>query len=717
MRGRSPLWIGLAVAAALAAVPGGAPADGPPGGDPPSAAGPRVGGWRAAPIFGADVRSVVLHPADPDTLLAGTSAGHVYLSRDGGATWRDAGDGVALPGWVVSDLVFDPAAPPAGGEAAGPPRLWAALWGVWGGGTVVASDDLGRTWLPSGDGLPGDQVYTLAIAPAGFTALGRSPADLPALDEPSRSVPLDAPPGEGPALDRPPAAGAGAGPRLYAGTRRGVYRSDDGGAAWRGLTAALPEVEKVTSLLVDPAAPDSVIAGTWRRAYRSDDGGAAWRGIFTGMALDSEVFSLQPVPGRPGEIWASTCGWVYHTEDGGAGWTRYQEGLDSRRTPSFAVLPSGRLLAGTTAGLYVSDDGGAGWTLRTDPGLAVLDIAVEGERVVLGTEGSGVWISGDGAETFRPAALGMTNLRVGALARAGRELLAAVNHAGPASGVYGSADGGASFGRPEPLPTVLALTVAGYRVFAATERGLFERSGDAWRQVAELGERRVEQVAAEGERVVARAADGLWELAGDRFVPAPYRHGRPRSAALFDQALWVSAADGLYRLTAAENDAVPAPLAGGRLDRLASTAGDRLLLSGSGGVWMRTGSAAPWVAIAAGEAAVRPTGDPRYPALVLGAAGAFLVEAEGGALRGAPAAGLLHPVALPVPARDVTAAALFDGKLVLGTSGYGLWVGDVTAAPSPAAPATTSAAGGSPPAAGDSAAAAGATAAGPKSSR
>ena len=626
----------IAAALLLAAIPAivlGATAAADP------AAGPVVSGWRAAPLYGADVRSVAIHPADPALIVAGTSAGQVYLSRDGGATWGDAGDGVALPGWVVSDLVFDPGFSGGAGEPrpepAPPPRLWAALWGIWGGGTVVSSDDLGRTWTPRGDGLPGDQVYALAVVSS-------------------------APSGDASPAGAPPA-------RLYAGTRSGVYGSTDGGASWRLLTAALPEMQKVTSLMIDPGAPSTVIAGTWRRAYRSDDGGLTWRGVFDGMALDSEVFSLQPVPGRPGEIWASTCGWVYRTLDGGGRWALHQEGLAERRTPSFAVLPGGRLLAGTVDGLYTSDDAGATWQRRTDGGIAVLDIAVRDRRAVLATEGSGVWISDDGADTFRRSARGMTNVRVAALARAGHEILAAVNHAGPASGVYTSPDGGATFGPPEVrLPTVLALAVAGYRVFAGTEKGLYERSGVEWRPVTELGERRVEQIAAAGDRVVVRTTEGLYELAGGRFVAAPYHHGPPRSAAVFDHALWVSDGAGLYRLTAAANDTIPAPLTGGRLNLL----GDLLALSGDGGVWTRNGADGSWRELTPGGAEVRPTGDPRYPALLVGESGAFLAE---------PAAGRLYPVALPVPAREVTAALLVDGRLVLGTSGYGLLIADVAA--------------------------------------
>ena len=245
------------------------------------------------------MRSLAFDPRDPDVVFAGTASGQVYVSRDAGESWNDAGREVALPGWVVSDLDFDPDVPG---------RLWAALWGTWGGGMVVVSDDGGRSWQPRGhQDLADTQVYTLARVPG-----------------------------------RPQ--------RVYAGTLSGVWGSTDGGESWQRLTADLPQVHKVTSLLVGPEDPDRVIAGTWERAYRSDDGGATWRGIFDGMVLDSEVFTLTPVPGHPDELWASTCGWVYHTLDAGGRWQRFTEGFENRRTPAFTVLPDGHLLAGTVEG-------------------------------------------------------------------------------------------------------------------------------------------------------------------------------------------------------------------------------------------------------------------------------------------------------------------------------------------------------------------------------
>ncbi|MFN7974926.1 MAG: hypothetical protein U0166_21670 [Acidobacteriota bacterium] len=78
-------------------------------------------GWSAAPLFGGDVRSLARDPRDPDRLFAGTAAGQIYVSRDAGRRWEDAGSGAPLAGYVVTSLAFRS------------DRLWATLQGMWGG--------------------------------------------------------------------------------------------------------------------------------------------------------------------------------------------------------------------------------------------------------------------------------------------------------------------------------------------------------------------------------------------------------------------------------------------------------------------------------------------------------------------------------------------------------------------------------------------------------
>jgi photosystem II stability/assembly factor-like uncharacterized protein len=571
--------------------------------------------WSYLPIWGGDVRTMAFQPDSPDVVFAGTSGGQVYVSHNGGRTWGNAGPHLPFPGWVVSNLKFDP------NRAS---RLWVALRGIWGGGSVASSDDSGKTWNVRAGGLPAEEpVYTLALTPGH----------------------------EG---------------RLYAGTLSGVFGTDDGGVSWRRLTAGFPEMQKVTSLMVDADHPDSVIAGTWRQAYKSNDAGQTWAGVFNGMVLDSEVFSLIPVPGKPGEIWASTCGWVYHSLDAGGQWQRTKEGFEERRTTSFAALPNGRLLAGTVAGLHISDDGGKTFHRVGDPGISILSIAFHPEhpeRVVFGTEGSGAWISDDGGSTLRPATAGMVNVRVSTFARAGNELMVAVAHAGPFSGVYSSRDGGKTFPGFVPLPTVFDIAVHQGRIFAATEKGLFERRGIGWHWVRDLGTGTVDQFISDGPRLLARTPGGLYELKGKLFTQRPYKHGAPSSAALYDNALWVTDSQGLYRLTADANHTIATPFVGGRLLRLQ----DELLLWGSGGTYAlagpSSGADAAWKQLASGAARLLPTGDERRPALMVSGDTARLFDRQ---------TRQFQTVDVPVPARDISAVQILGGRLLLGTNAYGV---------------------------------------------
>ncbi|HET9225086.1 MAG TPA: hypothetical protein VFR31_00345, partial [Thermoanaerobaculia bacterium] len=593
-------------------------------------------GWSTLPLWGGDVRSLALHPDDPDMVFAGTSAGQLYLSRDAGRSWRDAGSHLPVPGWVVGTLRFDPNKKD---------RLWVGLWGVWGGGHVAYSDDLGKSWVARASGLPEEPVYTMALVP------GR----------------------EG---------------RIYVGTLSGVWATDDSGESWRRLTASIPDAQKVTSLLVDADDPDAVIAGTWRRAYKTNDGGRTWGGIFEGMVLDSEVFSLTPVPGRSGEIWATTCGWVYRSLDRGLNWERFKEGFEERRTPSFSALMDGKLLAGTVAGVHVSADGGKTWKRTGDPALAINLIMwhpKRPERIYFATEGSGVWISPDSAATFRPSSEGMTNTRVSFLANFGEELMVALVHAGPFSGIHISRDRGKTFEGAgfNPLPTVLDVSWYEGRIYAATERGLFERRGTAWFRLKELGETRVEQVIGEGPQLVARTATGLWEMKGGKFVQRKFEHGTPRSAAFFGGSLWVTDGQGLYRLTSSSNDTVAMPFSGGRLHKLQ----DQLLLWGPGGAWARPAPDTDWVELTEKASRLLPTGHERWSSLMVSGDTVRLFDREARKFR---------IIEVPVPARDISAALVLGGRLMLGTLGHGVLVRDMgeDLFPSPAAPPAPVAAGG-----------------------
>jgi hypothetical protein len=185
--------------------------------------------------------------------------------------------------------------------------------------------------------------------------------------------------------------------------------------------------------------------------------------------------------------------------------------------------------------------------------------------------------------------------------------------------------------------------------------------------VRDLGQGTVEQFIADGPRLLARTPDALFELKGTIFTRRPFQHGIPRSAAFYGDALWVTDAQGVYRLTADANHTVPAPFQGGRLQRLE----EQLLLWGPGGTFTKTSADADWTELTHESSRLLATGDERFPALMISGDTVRLFDRE---------ARKFQALDVPIPARDIAAARVVDGRLLLGTSGYGVLVRDVPAA-------------------------------------
>jgi photosystem II stability/assembly factor-like uncharacterized protein len=567
--------------------------------------------WGSAPLFGGEIHSLAFHPDAPEMAFAGTAAGQVYRTNDGGATWAPAGMRFALPGWVVVELHFDRNTPN---------RLWAGLRGVWGGAGVVYTENLGETWEMVWR-KPEETLFSLT------TVAGR----------------------EG---------------RVVVGTRSGVWGTDDLGASWRHLTSENQEIVEVSAIAVPPGLPKTIVAGTYRRAYRSDDGGETWKGIFDGMVLDTQLSSLHAALDESGDLWASTCGWVYHWSEAAGRWARSRDGLAERRGKSFQVLPGGRLLVGTVAGVYVSEDEGRSWHPRGRADLTVLSLAYHPRRpnvVLAGTLGAGVWRSTDGGDSFSPSYHGLTAPRVTALAVVGERLLAAVAHGGPSSGLFMATEGGRRIVQLDSsLPTVRSLVATDGRIFAATERGLYRHQRGFWELVPELGEQRVDQVLFDGERALVLTPSSLLELRAGRLEPVESELlGRPVSAVFHAGTLWVSGTQGVVVRHGGGYRQVAAPESGGHLGSL----GERMLLAGGRGSWSRDGDGSPWRRHGEERSRLVATGHRTHPFVLVAGEVAELIDASRG--QGVP-------LELPFSARYVLSAAIWEGRLFLGTSGMGL---------------------------------------------
>ncbi len=326
---------------------------------------PVMAQWAPLGPFGGDVRALVQCPADPQRFYLGTVDSQIYLSTDGGTHWQRLSAIAPRSDLVVDHIAIDPTHPQ---------RIFAAAWSVLNNseGGVFRSEDGGLTWkdLPA---MRTQSVRAFEIAPSN------------------------------PSI-------------LVAGTLDGVFQSGDSGETWKEISPpSYSEIRNVQSVAIDPLDPQIIYVGTWHLPWKTRDGGAHWHSIHQGMIEDSDVFAIFVQPSAPNNALLTACTGIYGTSDGGEVWTKLK-GIpsSSRRTRAINEDPSDPriIYAGTTEGLWKSVDSGANWRLMTSRTLTVNAISIDRRnpsRILLGTDDSGILVSGDGGEHFVGSNTGFTS--------------------------------------------------------------------------------------------------------------------------------------------------------------------------------------------------------------------------------------------------------------------------------------------------------------------
>jgi photosystem II stability/assembly factor-like uncharacterized protein len=206
---------------------------------------------------------------------AGLSAGGLYRSADGGATWETRDGATALLDCGVGDLAVAPSDPAVlylAGSAPGPFRCKPPV-----SARVLRSDDGGATWTDVSAGLPREIASAVAVDP-------RDP--------------------------RVVYAGTG---HVYAFPGDGVWKSTDGGGTWSRAGGELAD-RTITALLVS-AVPGRVYAATDDgRVFRSGDGGASWTDWSRGLHA-SGIGALVADPAGASRIYAVTANGVWRLNE------------------------------------------------------------------------------------------------------------------------------------------------------------------------------------------------------------------------------------------------------------------------------------------------------------------------------------------------------------------------------------------------------------------
>ncbi len=213
---------------------------------------------------GLCVHSIVPWPADPERLALGVSAAGVWLTEDGGVTWRQGNEGIVPPYLPpeAREQTMDLCIHNIQRSTARPERLFMQFHGG-----VYRSDDAGQTWTDVAAGLPADFAFPLAVDPADPDSAYVIPlvADMDRVTVDGRvrvyetrdagaswTARSDGLPQEHAYLTilRHAFAATGEGPslELYFGTTSGhVFGSRDAGASWFMVAQYLPTVHSIVA--------------------------------------------------------------------------------------------------------------------------------------------------------------------------------------------------------------------------------------------------------------------------------------------------------------------------------------------------------------------------------------------------------------------------------------------------------------------------------------
>jgi photosystem II stability/assembly factor-like uncharacterized protein len=351
---------------------------------------------RGIPSSSRRTRAFARSPDNPNLLFAGTVEG-LWMSEDGGATWRLGTQkelvinaivtlpaGIVLLGtdgagvvrsidggrsWVasnagfserfVSRMLFDRV-----GQ-----RVLAGIWGDRLHGGVFAAGTPRGPWYRFGTGLEGREVLSLGLIGSEVIA-GTDDGMFLSAGYTGAWTRLTTLVGGVDAHPRVTDVVAVSPRKVLAATSKGLLRTGDGGRTWQQV--ALGISEQISTLVVSPNDPNLVVAATAMGFFRSRDGGDTWAQISSGLG-DIQVHSVAFVPSNDRILFAATPKGLFRSGDEGVTWQRATGGIPWTDLTGLVIHPDGRTMYAsdfTHGGVFRSTDAGGTWERLPSEGLA-----------------------------------------------------------------------------------------------------------------------------------------------------------------------------------------------------------------------------------------------------------------------------------------------------------------------------------------------------------
>lgn len=444
--------------------------------------------WAAADygVPYADFTSMATEPSDPDVVLVGAQAldgvgtatrGVILKTTDAGASWTE----------LKSDVN-------GVGEIAVCPTDSNILYANFGWSGLAKTIDRGATWTTA-PGLAGKVVTDVAIAPTDCNVVYavdydhglRRSSDGGATFSAMLTVGIPF----GNKFPRHTAVDPAAPTRILGASQGGLLYSDDAGDHFSVVGGVMNLA--IRSLGVSPTNPERLWMATWGSGlWMRPDASNSWGGV---TSYDY-VINVTPDPVVANRTFVGTWSYPFVTSDG----TNFTMASVPDNPTGFAFDPAAPdtvYMTTQIAGLFKSIDGGltyaasngglAAWP--TDNGTfidmrAVLVDRTSPNRIVIGTNGKGIYVSNDGGSTLVPVggAAGLDSSLVSCLVQSSDgSIYACVS----GNGIAKSVDGGATFTLVDtglPSLNVAGLAADGNTLYSTSNLGVFvsNDSGGSW---------------------------------------------------------------------------------------------------------------------------------------------------------------------------------------------------------------------------------------------
>ncbi|MEP7380738.1 MAG: hypothetical protein ABI910_03585 [Gemmatimonadota bacterium] len=378
--------------------------------------------WRhiGPAAFGGRIASLAVHPSDPSTIYVGAASGGVFKSTNNGASWTPVFDqsGGAQSIGALAIARSDPQVIWVGtGE---PNNRQSSSWG----NGVFVSRDGGATWQDAGlhetHHIGRIVVHPTDPRTAWVAALGhlwgpneergvyrtsdggRSWTRVLAIDANTGAVDLNLDPDGRTLIAATYQRRRRAFGFVGGGTGSGLHRSTDGGTTWQRLTKGLPTGAMGRIGLAQAASNPSVVYAvvehtTAGGVYRSSDRGVSWQRVNPSNPRPMYYSKLRVDPRDADHLWMLDA-YLFESRDGGKTLKSDSTGLGihtDHHALWISPADSRHMLLGNDGGLYRTYDGARTWQLIDNiPIGQFYDVAVDDRtpyRIYGGTQDNGTW--------------------------------------------------------------------------------------------------------------------------------------------------------------------------------------------------------------------------------------------------------------------------------------------------------------------------------------